>query len=79
MPTVTLDLATASILLDGAVIFTAPADYEPSAQLRGELDEMVDAGRITRESYRALQREITASPMGQAAARTRSWQLGGVS
>jgi hypothetical protein len=73
----TLDLNTFSILLDGAVIFTAPTDFAPVPQLAGELDEMHDAGRMDRATYRALLATLASSPAGAAHARRKAWQFGG--
>lgn len=73
-----IDLATFSILRDGRKVFTAPAGWEPVGQMLGELDDMLDAGRLDRDTYKRLQREVCESDAGKALARRKAWQAGGV-
>lgn len=80
MPTakLTIDLDAAYITVDGVVLFTAPHGWEPVAQIAGELDEMLDAGKIDRATYKDLSRQLWSSELGMAKLRTQKWQAGGI-
>lgn len=74
----TIDLDAAYITVDGAVIFTAPHGWEPVTQIAGELDDMLDAGKIDRATYKDLSRQLWSSELGMAKLRTQRWQSGGI-